>query len=248
MDLFRVVGGSEHLYTLNSHFAELTTSGLDLDATDDMAPTWQMRDYRVDTDPSVGWHAMFSVEDRYELLNGAPAPCLRYTGLTEDAEVLTAEGWVALSGSDWRVGETWIPRLLVRRAGANLKSAFVGVIEPYVGAPRVTSARRLGIAPRNGSAPADADIALEVTLDDGRRDVIVALDADARPWGADAAPVTASVPEAGIEIAARLGFVRYGADGAVEHAAAWHGQSLQAGEWRLDIPAGASFAETDDGA
>jgi oligo-alginate lyase len=246
VDVFRVAGGSEHLYMLTSHFAELRTHGLDLSAADDMDPTWQMRSYRADRDPSDGWHATFHVEDRYELLNGESAPCLRYTCLTEDAEALTAEGWVALSGLRWGVDEAWIPRLLVRRSGADLSSNFVGILEPYVDTPRVVSARRLGIAARNGSSPTAGDVALEVTLADGRRDVIVALDADGLPWGPDAEPVAASVPEAELEIAARLGFVRYGADGAIEHAAAWHGQSLQAGSLRLDIPTDAAFAETDN--
>ncbi len=247
VDIFRVAGGSEHLYALNSHFAEVTTSGLDLGPAEDMDATWQMREYRVDRDPADAWRATFQVEDRYELLAGDAAPCLRYTGLTEDAEALTAEGWVALSGSNWGVDEVWVPRLLVRRGGADLSSAFVGVLEPYIDTPRVVAARRLTIAPRNGAAPASADVALEVTLDDGRRDVVVALDADARAWDGNAEPVAATVPEVDIEMAARLGFVRYASDGSVEHAAAWHGEYLRAGARRLDIPAGESFAETDDG-
>ncbi|MAF09690.1 hypothetical protein CMK11_04495 [Candidatus Poribacteria bacterium] len=244
LDVFRVAGGSEHLYCLNSAFAELATQGLDLTPAPEMHPAWQMRDYHVDADPPAGWHATWAIEDRYGLSESTQPTFLRYTGLTEDAQAFTADGWVALSGSTWGVDQAWIPRLMVRRTGVELRSAFVGVIEPYEGSPRVVSARRLDIQARNGSAPIGADVAVEVRLDDGRTDVVVAMDASAAPWRPESEAASVAVPEADMVVAARLGFVRYGVDGAVEHAAAWHGTSLTAGAARLEVAPGASFAES----
>lgn len=243
LDVFRVVGGEEHAYVLNSQFARLTTHGLALRPAEDMGPTWQMRDYHVDTHPDVGWQATWHVEDRYGLRQGGDPVKLRYTGLTRDAEALTADGWVAVNGSDWGVDEEWIPRLLVRRSGAGLRSAFVGIIEPYEGAPRVVSARRLELAPRNGRAPSDLDVAVEVRLADGRRDVVVAVDDSAKPWAEGVDPPAVAVPGADIEMNARLGFVRFTRDGSVQHAAAWQGRTLRAADTMLEIPAGASSAE-----
>ena len=80
-------------------------------------------------------------------------------------------------------------------------------------------------------------------LDDGRKDVIVAADASAAPWRPESEPASVAVPEADIVVAARLGFVRHGADGSVEHAAAWHGKSLTAGATLLAVPSDASSAE-----
>lgn len=243
LDVFRVTGGQEHTYLLNSQFGRLATHGLDLQPTEDMDPAWQMRDYRVDTAPSVGWHATWHVTDRHGLRDDGGDVRLRYTGLTRDAEALTADGWVAVGGSTWGVEEEWIPRLLVRRAGADLRSAFVGVIEPYEGSPQVVSARRLDIAPRNGRGPSDLDVAVEVVLADGRRDIIVAVDDEARPWEPGGECPAVAVPEAGIELNARLGFVRLRRDGSVQHAAAWQGKSLSVSDLVLQVPERATSAE-----
>ncbi|MBT7097642.1 hypothetical protein HN937_09740, partial [Candidatus Poribacteria bacterium] len=60
LDVFRVAGGEEHLYFLNSSFAEFATHGLDLDQAVGMHPPWQMRNYRADPGPMPGWHATWA--------------------------------------------------------------------------------------------------------------------------------------------------------------------------------------------
>src|SRR5204862_6694763 len=72
---------------------------------------------------------------------------LRYTDFTIGATPHTHEGWYVQGSMGTSVNEQWIPRVMVRRsepAGGELKSTFVGVIEPYVGTRKIASMRRMG--------------------------------------------------------------------------------------------------------
>jgi len=178
VDLFRVIGGSDHAKFMHSHFGAVNADGLSLAPGEDYAPDVQMRNFRCDPGPAPGWSVDWRIEDRYELLPSARDLHLRYTDLTTGAEAWLCEMWVCVGG--YSSGqEAWVPRAMVRRRGEEpLATTFVGLIEPYEGERVVSAVRRLPLATPDGAPCPDANVALEVTLADGRRDLIVAADVE----------------------------------------------------------------------
>src|SRR5262249_46543717 len=131
VDLFRVVGGTDHTRFMHSRTGTITTHGLTLRPADPYGRGTQMRNFRMDSAPKPGWSADWAIEDRHNLLPKGSDVHLRYTDLTTGAQAGTAEGWVLVS---WATNEAaWVPRVLVRRRAEKgpLASTFVGIIEPY---------------------------------------------------------------------------------------------------------------------
>ncbi|MBM3475807.1 MAG: hypothetical protein FJX75_21275 [Armatimonadetes bacterium] len=179
IDVFRVVGGADHAKFMHSHFGTIETSGLSLQPAGDFGFGTQMRNFRRDPNPRPGWSVDWSIEDRYKLIDPRRQVHLRYFDLTTGAEAWTCEGWVTQGLYDSSV-ETWIPRLMVRRraAQAPLQSTFVAVIEPYEGTPCIAGVRRLRLLDEMGAEYPDPNVAIEVTLADGRRDLFVTMDVE----------------------------------------------------------------------
>jgi hypothetical protein len=195
LDVFRVVGGREHVLWQHGHFSTLSTTGLALADTEDYDHDFEMRSFRRDPVPAPGWIADWRVEDRLGYLPAGAEVHLRRIDLTPGAEALTCEGWVA-PGAPHASSEAWIPRVAVRRragavplpaqgaerlpaqGAAPLASTFVGVIEPYATAPSITGARRLPLARVSGGAASESDVAIEITLADGGRFLFVAADVE----------------------------------------------------------------------
>ncbi|HJN14140.1 MAG TPA: heparinase II/III family protein [Armatimonadota bacterium] len=170
IDIFRVVGGSDHAKFMHSHFGEISTEGLDLSPTEDFGHRTQMSNFQVDPSPKPGWTVDWDVEDRYELLPEPRDIHLRYTDLTQGAEAYTCEAWV-VEGMYSSTIETHIPRVMTRRRGeAPLASTFVAVIEPYEDSSNIASIRRLD----EGAHASDQAVVVEITLTDGRRHQITA--------------------------------------------------------------------------
>ena len=91
------------------------------------------------------------------------------------AGAYVAEAWVSL-GYDATNAEAWVPRLMVRRSGSEpLESTFLCVLEPHGGQSGIAHARRLPLEIESGEPCPDSHVALEVTLADGRQDLIVGL-------------------------------------------------------------------------
>ena len=141
-----MVGGSEHTKYVHSHFGQITTEGLSLEDAEETVGGAEMRAFRHDVRPAPGWSVDWTIEDHLKYLPPDKHLHVRYTDLTPDAEVLTAEGWVAV-GLYGGTADAWIPRVLVRRRAeqAPLASTFVGVIEPYEQQPAIAGIRRLGL-------------------------------------------------------------------------------------------------------
>ena len=153
---------------------QLVTQGLALEPTGDYGHGAQMRNFHVDPAPQPGW----SVDWRIEDCAGAEIH-LRYTDLTANAQACTCEGWVD-RGNLKTNEEAWIPCVLVRRQGKEgpLVSTFVSVIEPYEGRSKITRVRRLSLETFQGEAYPDSWVAVEIELNDGRRDLLVAIDVE----------------------------------------------------------------------
>ena len=139
---------------------------------------------------------------------------------------------------------------MIRRQAedAPLASTFVGVIEPYGTTSAVESIRRLELETGSGVAYPDTHVAIEVTLTDGRRDLIVSADAEnARglepSWNGGAEPMV--VKDIGLEMDAELGVVRLSPSGEATGAAIWNGKGFQLGEAKIDLTEVTEFTEVD---
>jgi hypothetical protein len=123
-----------------------------------------------------------------------------------------------------------VPRLCVQRAGdgaAPLESTFVAVLEPAMGSRGVESVKRL-------ATESDGDVVLEVTLADGRRDVIALCD----NAGAE---FSFGVPR--VQTDAALTWLRYSVDGEVQDAAIAKGTVCESGDFRFENLTSTAFAE-----
>jgi len=224
IDLFRVVGGRQHDKFFHSHFGQTTTQGLNLTPTYDDGNGTQMRNFQVDPAPPSYWSVDWKIDDRLGLLPLAPDLHLRYTDLTIGnanckSEVFTAEGWVSLSGVS--NDSAWIPRLMIRRRSVKspLASTFVAVITPYQVESKVVGIRRLSLETEIGIPYPDGNVAVEVQLIDGRRDLFLSLDVE-NPLGLTpslAADSIAVQQEWGKRLNAELCWVRQNRDGIVEN-------------------------------
>jgi hypothetical protein len=246
VDVFRVVGGREHTKYVHSHFGQITTEGLSLQNVEETAGGAQMRAFRHDVQPSPGWSVDWTIEDHLKYLPPDKKLHVRYTDLTPGTEVLTAEGWVAV-GLYGGTADAWIPRVLVRRRAeqAPLASTFVGVIEPYEQQPAIASIQRLGLETSEAASCSPSDVAMEVRLADGRRDVLIALDVEnpLDPAGRRAGFVVE--PTTGIRIDGQLGFVRFDAAGKPQRVVLCMGKSLEVGALRLARTRDAGWVELD---
>ncbi|NLX55137.1 MAG: hypothetical protein GXY58_08490 [Planctomycetaceae bacterium] len=247
VDVFRVVGGTEHTKYLHSHFGQIATEGLTLDEVEEPTGTMPMRILRSDANPAPVWSVDWTIEDRLGYLPPDRQPHLRYTELTPEAEALIAEGWVAVGLYD-SSAEAWIPRVLVRRraAQAPLASTFVGVIEPYERAPAIASIRRLDLQTTAAVACPASDVALELQLSDGRRDVLIARDVE-RPRDPAQGSDTVVQPETGIRLAGQLAWVRFDAAGKPHRVALGLGTSLEAGQLRIERTCETGWVELELG-
>lgn len=240
LDVFRVVGGTEHVKFTSSHYGLITTQGLSLEPCEDYGRNTQMRNFRHDPQPPPCWSVDWQIEDRLKLLAPERRIGFRYTDLTSDAEAGTAEAWVATRGFDGS-DEAWIPRVFVRRraALAPLASTFVAVLEPYERNPSVRAVRRLPLVSADGAACSDGDVAVEVLLATGERDLLIAVDTEE----GGRSPVTsanASSPRRmrlqrdwGLRYDGGLCMVRRDGDGRLTRIWSHGGTILQAGDVRV---------------
>jgi len=178
IDVFRVVGGSDHAKFMGSHFGTIATTGLALSAGEDYGHGAILRNTLTDPAPTPGWSVDWTIEDRLKLLDGLCDVHLRCTDLTTGASASTSEAWISTEGytSD---RDAWVPRLMVQRQGAEpLTSTFVSVIEPYRGSSGISQVRRLRLVTPDGTPFTDACVAVEVTLADGTQDLFIAADTE----------------------------------------------------------------------
>lgn len=240
VDLFRVAGGKEQTRFMHSHFAEVSTSGLNMQPVPDFGHGTQMRNYRMDKQPRPERHIDWIIQDHYGYLPEGRQVRVRCTDLTPDAQVGLVEGWVVAGQFD-KTEERWIPRVAVRRQapeGSELESTFVAVIEPYETRPIASSIRRLPLLSADAKLLSDAHVALAVQLADGRRDVIVARDPEDKT-----ATGVLRLPDFNVQTDAELALVRLTAEGRLEYAVACRGTGLTCKDWTLDVPVGKDYAE-----
>lgn len=248
-DVFHVAGGNDHAKFQHSSFGTLTTQGLNLRASEEYGDETQMRSFQTDAAPPVGWSAQFRIEDRYKLLPAGSQVGMTYTDLTRGAQATTCEGWVVQGTYDSSV-EAWIPRLMVRRRsedGKPLASTFVAVVEPHEGLSAIASIRRLDLATPDGKPYGDAHVAAEVTLRDGRVDLLLLAGdenpLDQRPWPATDGGVVQ--PERGVRLVGTMAWLRVDASGRPLRLALANASSLEYPGLSVRLCPGTAYVEID---
>jgi hypothetical protein len=240
LDVFRVAGGAEHRKYFRSHFGTIATQGVsDAKPGEDFAAGTQMRGFRGGP-AAPGWTAEWKVEDRYKYLPDGRDVRVRYTDLTTGAEAYAGESWVTC-GLYQEVAEAWIPHVMVRRkaAQAPLVSTFVATIEPYEKSPAITAVNRLQLQTPDGTPCSDGEVAVEVRLADGRRDLIVATDSE------NAAAAFRCLPKDKLRVEAQLLVARLNASNRLERVMICKGSSLSIDGVALTLQTGCDFIEVD---
>jgi len=169
VDLFQIVGGSEHAYFLSSGLGKAQATGLSLEEEVPAPFPNLTRNFRGQSSPAQGWTLDWCLRDESESRSkDAPPLHLSYIGLTENASVSLGECWIDTSNS-FGGREEWLPRLMVRRRSETpgLRSDFLGILQPYDREPFIISAIRQGLTydPHRE--------ALVVDLVDGRRQIFL---------------------------------------------------------------------------
>ena len=241
LDIFRVVGGATHDKFTGSGFGSVTTSGLALVPAQDYGGGAQLRNLRMDESPKPGWSVDWAIEDRYKYLAPGADVHLLCTDLTSGAAAGLAEAWVSYGGY-YVNNEAWVPRVLARRTGkgAPLASTFVAVLEPYEKKSNIASMRRLTplSPPLVRGDEGGSDVAVEVVLADGRRDLIVAVDSE-NP----SSRRLLTVKEWGLATDCELCMVRFSADGSVERVVLCQGRYVGVADTAVKLKAKADFVE-----
>lgn len=240
VDVFRVAGGAEQVKFAHSHFGSVSTGGLRLEPGPDYGHGTQMRNLRVDTRPSPGWHADWDVQDLLKLREDKGPLHVRFTDFTPDAQAGLTEAWIAL-GQYNQSDEQWIPRVFVRRQateGKLLESTFVSVIEPYGAKRALTEIRRVKLNTQDGAPASDAHVGLELLSADGQRDLLIVRDPD------DTTVTELQMNgDAPLSTDAELCMVRSTQGGQATYAAMSLGSRATLGSWRLDAAADRELVE-----
>ena len=262
VDVFRVVGGRDHARFFHSTFGTATTKGLSLKPSEGLDKDFVLagaaltgwtflpvegsggdaifRNIQTDPHPPVGWSATWTIEDHHHLLPADSEVHLRHTDLTRGAAACVAESWI---NSNRDVSdEMWIPTLVTRRRGAApLATTFVAVIEPFTRTPFIASIRRLNLVTPEGVTGPDSVVAVEVTLVDGRRDLIIATDTG-NPLNWSVGQILIQ-PEWNVTTDGELVLVRRDSQGRTQHMALTKGTILKAGSDRVSHANGKTFTE-----
>lgn len=245
VDLFRVVGGSDHAKFLSSHFGRVVVHGLNLKPAEPYGYDAQLRAFRCDPAPAPGWSVDWTLEDRHGYLGGKRPPHLRYTDLTTGAEAGLCEAWIT-AGHFNASAETWIPRVCARRRGGpELASTFVATLDPYEGRPLLRRVRRLPLASDAGDAFGDATVAVEATLADGTLDLVIAADVE-NPLGLRPAAgpgVVVVQRDWRVRLDGEWAVIRRRRNGALASLALGHCRRVEVDDWCVELADTASFVE-----
>lgn len=236
LDIFRVQGGDDHLYSLHGMPGTVTT---DLSLTKQQQGTYLGPEFpyrgKEPRGPKYGYSWVTNVER-----DAAPAeqfmvdwqvePGWRAAKAEDDIHVryhsLTPLSDVALGDMEPPQNKggnpRWLRYLLAHRTGKDLVSTFAGGIEPYSQKPAIAKVERLKV-----TAPDAAQaVAVKVTLADGAVDYLVSSDDDS----------TVIKSEGGPEFSGGIGWLRV-RDGKVEKASLTRGTKLALDKFAISLAA-----------
>lgn len=180
IDIFRVQGGHDHVFSFHGPPGRVTTSGLQLQAQ--KKGTYAGEDIPKGTKAAgfpVGYSFLYNVKK-----DGSPPSAFvvdwkaaeGYRGITDKDDIhlrmhaMTSCNDVALADGDPPQNKPGNPKtlnyMLMHRSGTDLNSTFISVLEPYRGKPFIKSVQRL----ENGDGEA---IVIKVEKTDGRTDYLL---------------------------------------------------------------------------
>lgn len=184
VDLFRVAGGSDHLLSFHGPPGEVGSSGLRLvkqetgtyagesvpygDTSQGHPPGYSfLYDVERDRAPSPSFWLDWKAHAGYRIVKDKDDLHLRWHVLTPCSEV-------ALANGDPPQNKPGNPRriryALLHRTGADLRSTFASVLEPYRDRPFITEVTRLSFTPSVPGA-----VGIRVALADGAEDYILSV-------------------------------------------------------------------------
>jgi len=247
LDIFRVVGGSDHAKFTHGYFGELQTSGLQPAPAGNYGHETQMSGFLSDPSPQFGWQARWTVEDRYGYLSKGSRVHLNYFDLTRKAEAATAKSWIAFGFANDQTAE--IPALMIRRKAEKvpLSSCFVGIYEPCTPRGSIRSVERLEVVDAMGAGYSDMSAAALVHSADGVRDLILSMDVENPLNQAPCFRTTrrAQVPSCKLTTDAEFCLVRTDARGVLKKVALAHGTFLRTADFEIETNTAAGFVELD---
>jgi hypothetical protein len=245
LDIFRVIGGKDHAKFQYSNYGRITTKGLIPKPAADYGHGAIMRNFKVDKTPSPAWSVAWKIEDRYKYLPPEKKVHLRYIDLSTNAQAFTAEAWVAVAGENG----SWIPCVMVRRQSKKspLISTFVSVIEPYEKKSNIAAIKRLYLENSKGEKYSDSNVAVEVVLKNGYRDIIIAADIEnslnLKPKSAGRNIMVE--PKSGLKFIGELCMVRLNKKGDVKKIVFCKGEQVSIGNIHLNLGKKTIFREID---
>lgn len=179
VDIFKVAGGHDHLYSFHGPPGEITASGLKLTAQKGTYAGENIEKGAWSKGFPVGYSFFYNVKKDMTppgqfMLDWKAEP--GYRGLTAQDDVhlrmyaLTPSNDVALADGDPPQNKPGNPRklgyVLMHRKGTDLNSTFVSVIEPYKQKPFIKSVQRIDIGN-------DSQIAIRVEHINGNIDYVM---------------------------------------------------------------------------
>ncbi len=242
-DVFRVAGGRDHARFMHGYFGDLSLDGLNAQKMPDFGYGTLISEFYGDYNATPGWRAEWRAQDHYDYLAADAEVHLGYIDLTPDAIAAKAKSWVALRG--YRGGEYHVPCLMVRRKTDNppLLSAFAGIIEPYETQSNISAAKRLKVHTADRVPFNDMNVAVEITLKDGRSDYIAAMDVENPTKYAPAFNSAPTLVFGDIKTDAGLCWIRLRQDKTIERAFFCNGSFIQKGDKRIDLDKKYVFVE-----
>jgi hypothetical protein len=249
LDVFRVVGGSDHMKLQYHYYGRMTTSGLTLEPSAGIGAELQLRNCRRDPSAKPGWTADIIIDESqlpssHRYLPPGYEAHLRHTDMTAEAEVFIAEAWTAPGGLNSKA-EAWLPCLAVRRQAKEypLMTTFVSVMEPYGTSPVIKEILRRTLVEDGGQYP-ESNIAVEIRLADGRRDLLVTASTE-NPLGAASFSSKKMITqkEWGLRFTGDTCMIRTDERGETQYAALYKADYLEAGELIIRMKGNIVFTE-----
>ena len=234
-DLFRVAGGRDHAKFVHGPRGQMKTSGLETEPVEPFGHGALMRNFRQDARPSPGWSATWTLEPAAA---GRTPLVMRYRDFSTGAQAATAEARI-MPYIGLEHGEFWNPALMIRRQGTlPLQSAFLSTLEVFEAESLVRQARRLEVRHDAGGVCTNGCVALEITLADGRTDLLLAAD---EPHAGVELRFAELVPS--LAFAGEICLARMGIDGALQRLALCRAQSFRRDDWRIVADPAADLLE-----
>ena len=243
LDISRVSGGSEHARMMSSMPGLMTTTSLELVETSEFAELPALApivsNEKFDAEAQPGFTVDWAIDDILGYDEAERDVHLKYTDLTTGAMAYTFDAWTKIDTYDNDKHTTTSRLATVRRAeeGEALESTFVGVIEPYEGASNIASVTRLDVKDADGNVLPDSHVAVEVVLQNGDRDLIIAADPDLYSGEA------LTVDGWDVELTGELASVRLTKDGQIKALSLSNGESLIVNGKTYAMPEDEAFYE-----